>query len=32
MLCGNLHGWDGLGSGRVVQEVGDMCIPVGNSC
>ena len=30
MLCDNLEGWDEVGSGRDVQESGDMCIS--NSC
>ena len=32
MLCDNLGGWDGVGGGREVQEEGDICIPVTNSC
>ena len=26
MLCDNLEGWDGVGSGKEVQEGGDICI------
>ena len=26
MLCDILKGWDGVGVGREVQEVGDICI------
>ena len=25
-------GWDGVGGGREVQERGDICIPVADSC
>ena len=35
MLCDNLEGWDGTGDGRRgrgVQEGGDICIPVADSC
>ena len=32
MLCDNLEGWDGVGGGRKVQEGGDMCVPVADSC
>ena len=32
MLCDNLERWDGVGSGREVQEGGDICIPTANSC
>ena len=31
-LCINLEGWDGKGDGREVQEGGDMCIPLADSC
>ena len=31
-LCINLEGWDGEGDGREVQEGGDMCIPMTDSC
>ena len=33
-LSGNLEGWDGMGwgNGREVQERGDVCIPVTDSC
>ena len=31
-LCVNLEGWDGEGGGREVQEGGNMCIPMANSC
>ena len=30
-LCINLEGLDGEGDGRVVQEGGDMCIPMADS-
>ena len=32
MLCDNLEGRDGVGRGRKVQEEGEMCIPVADSC
>ena len=32
MLCDNLKGWDGVGGGREVQEGGDICIPMVDSC
>ena len=31
-LCICLEGWDGEGGGREVQEGGNMCIPMANSC
>ena len=31
-LCNNLEGWGGEGPGREVQERGDICIPVADSC
>ena len=31
-LCINLERWDGKGDGREVQEGGDMCIPMTDSC
>ena len=32
MLCVNLEGWDGVGGRREVQEGGDTCKPVADSC
>ena len=32
VLCDNLGGWDMVGDGREVQETGDICIPVADSC
>ena len=32
MLCDNLEEWDGVRSGREVQERGEMCIPLADSC
>ena len=32
VLCDNLEGWDGLGCGRGIQEGGNICIPVADSC
>ena len=32
MLCDNLEGCDGVGGGREVQEGGDICIPMTDSC
>ena len=31
-LCINLEGWDGEGDGREVQEGGDICTPMADSC
>ena len=31
-LCINLDGWDGAGDRREVQEGGDTCIPMTDSC
>ena len=31
-LCVNLEGWEGEGDGRVVQEGGDICTPMADSC
>ena len=31
-LCSDLEGWDGDGDGREVQEGGDICIPMADSC
>ena len=31
-LCINLEGWDGEEDGREVQEGGDICIPMTDSC
>ena len=31
-LCINLVGWNGEGDGRDVQEGGDICISVADSC
>ena len=30
--CINLEGWDGERDGREVQEGGDICIPMADSC
>ena len=32
LSCQSLEGWDGVGGRREVQEGGDMCIPMANSC
>ena len=32
MLYDSLEGWDRVGDGREVQEGGDKCIPVADSC
>ena len=32
MLCDNTEGWDGVGGSREVQESGDICIPMVDSC
>ena len=31
-LCINPEGWDGEGDRREVQEGGDICIPMADSC
>ena len=31
-LCISLEGWDGAGDGREVQQGGDICIPMADSC
>jgi len=31
-LCINLEGWDGERDGREVQNGGDICIPMADSC
>ena len=31
-LCINLEGWHGEGDGTDVQEGGDICIPMADSC
>ena len=32
MFCDNLEGWDGVGGGREVQQGGDLCVPMADSC
>ena len=32
MVCDNLEGFDGVGGGKEVQEGGDVCIPMADSC
>ena len=32
MLCDNLEGWDGLGSGKEVQQGGNTCVLTAGSC
>ena len=32
MLCDSLKGWGGEGGRRKVQEEGDVCIPMADSC
>ena len=31
-LCNNLEEWDGEGDGREVQEGGDVCVAVADTC
>jgi len=31
-LCINVEGWDGERDGREVEEGGDICIPMAESC
>ena len=32
VLCDNLEGWDGMEAEREVQELGDIHIPMADSC
>ena len=32
VLCDNLAGWDGVRGGKEVQEGGDICMPMADSC
>ena len=32
VLCDNLERWDGVEGGREVQEGGNICIPMADSC
>ena len=32
VLSDTLEGWNGVGSGKEVQEGGDMCVPMADSC
>ena len=32
MLRDSLEKWDGVGGGKEVQEGGDVCIPMADSC
>ena len=32
VLCDNAERWDGVGGGREIQDGGDICIPVSDSC
>ena len=32
MLCDNLEGRDVVGGGRKVQDGGDICVPMADSC
>ena len=32
VLCDNLERWGGEGSGKGVQEGGDTCMPMADSC
>ena len=31
-FCINLEGWDGVGDGRELQEGGEICTPMTDSC
>ena len=31
-LCINIEGWDGEGDGTEIEEGGDLCIPMTDSC
>ena len=32
VICDDLEGWDGVGYGKEIQERGDICILVADSC
>ena len=32
VFCDNREGWNGVGSEMEVQQGGDICIPMANSC
>jgi len=32
VLCDKLERWDGAGGGKEVQERGDICTPMADSC
>ena len=32
MFCDNIKGWSRVGGGKEVQEGGDICVPVADSC
>ena len=32
VFCDNLEVWGGVGGGREIQEGGDICIPMADSC
>ena len=32
VFCDNVEGWDGVEGGREVQEGGNICIPMADSC
>ena len=32
VFCDNLEGWHRVGGGREVQDGGDLCTPMANSC
>ena len=32
MLWDNLEGWNGEGGGKDIQEGGDICMPMADSC
>ena len=32
LFCDNLEGWIGMGSGSMVQEGEDICVPMADSC
>ena len=32
VFCDNVEGWNGTGGGREVQEGGEICIPMADSC
>ena len=32
MVCDNIEGWDGVGGGKDLQEGGNICVLMADSC